>query len=339
MLSPLPSSPDAFVRLRLDLAYDGTDFAGWAPQPALRTVGGELSAALTTLLRQRDPVRVTVAGRTDAGVHASGQVVHIDVPEAALAALPGRSARTPEAALVTRLGGILTRDVVVRSVTRAPAGFDARFSALERRYRYRLADPEAVRDPLRRGDTVWWRRPLDVDAMNRSSLALEGLGDFAAFCKRREGATTIRTLIEFSWCRLPDGVLEATVRADAFCHSMVRSLVGAALRVGEGKRGPDWPAMLQRDGVRGGSGGERGGGGALVVPAHGLSLREVVYPADSELAGRSQEARARRQASQLGRQVDPAVHQAVAPVLDPGFDPVLDPGAASTTVGEATVSL
>ncbi len=300
---PLPSTSSDAVRLRLDLAYDGTDFAGWAPQPALRTVSGDLSAALTTLLRQRDPVRVTVAGRTDAGVHASGQVAHIDAPESALAALPGRSARTPEAALVTRLNGILTRDIVVRAVTRVPAGFDARFSALERRYRYRLADPEATRDPLRRRDTVWWRRPLDVEAMNRSSQALEGLGDFAAFCRRREGATTIRTLIEFSWCRLPDGVLEATVRADAFCHSMVRSLVGAVVRVGEGQHGPDWPAILQRDGVRGGSGGELRGGGALVVPALGLSLEEVVYPSDSELALRSEETRARRHVSQLGRPV------------------------------------
>lgn len=295
---PTPSTSPDNVRLRLDLAYDGTDFAGWSPQPGLRTVGGELTAALTTVLRQPDAVRVTVAGRTDAGVHARGQVAHLDVPEAALEALPGRSDRSPEAALLTRLGGILAHDVVVRAVTRAPDGFDARFSALERRYRYRLADPEAGRDPLRRRDTVWWRRRLDVDAMNRASRPLEGLGDFAAFCKRREGATTIRTLIEFSWRRGPDGVLEATVRADAFCHSMVRALVGAVVRVGEGRRASHWPADLQRAGVRGGL----GGGGALVVPALGLSLHEVVYPPDRDLAERGEQTRARRQASELPEQ-------------------------------------
>ena len=297
--SPLQSAPDAFVRLRLDLAYEGTDFAGWAPQPGLRTVYGELSAALTTVLRQPHPVRLTVAGRTDAGVHAQGQVAHVDVPESALATLPGRSDRAPEAALATRLRGILKHDLVVYAVTRAPVGFDARFAALERRYRYRLADPEATRDPLRRRDTVWWRRPLDVDAMNRAAQPLEGLGDFGAFCKRREGATTIRTLVEFSWRRQPDGVLEATLRADAFCHSMVRSLVGAVVRVGEGLRSPDWPAGLQRHRERGGSGGGLGGG-ALVMPAQGLILDEVIYPADSELAERSQLTRVRRQASELG---------------------------------------
>ncbi|OFE17004.1 tRNA pseudouridine(38,39,40) synthase TruA [Humibacillus sp. DSM 29435] len=291
-------SPGAFVRLRLDLAYDGTDFAGWAPQPRLRTVYGDLSAALTTVLRQPRPVRLTVAGRTDAGVHAKGQVAHVDVPESALATLPGRSDRAPEAALATRLRGILKHDLVVYEVTRAPVGFDARFSALERRYRYRLADPDAVRDPLRRRDTVWWRRRLDVDSMNHAARSLEGLGDFAAFCKRREGATTIRTLVEFSWERRTDGVLEATVRADAFCHSMVRSLVGAVVRVGEGLRDPDWPAGLQRERQRGGPGGGLGGG-ALVVPALGLVLDEVLYPADSEVAERSRLTRVRRHVSEL----------------------------------------
>lgn len=286
------------MRLRLDFAYDGTDFAGWAPQPGRRTVYGDLSAALTTVLRQSHPVRLTVAGRTDAGVHAMAQVAHVDVPEAALATMPGRSDRAPEAALATRLRGILKHDLVVFAVARAPVGFDARFSALERRYRYRLADPDATRDPLRRRDTVWWRRRLDVDAMNRAAQPLEGLGDFAAFCRRREGATTIRTLVEFSWERQPDGVLEATVRADAFCHSMVRSLVGAVVRVGEGLRDPDWPAGLQRVRDRSGLGGGLGGG-ALVMPALGLVLDEVLYPADSELAERSQLTRVRRKATEL----------------------------------------
>ncbi|WP_081793856.1 tRNA pseudouridine(38-40) synthase TruA [Intrasporangium chromatireducens] len=277
---------EELVRLRLDLAYDGTDFSGWAAQPDRRTVEGVLTAALTTLFRSAERVRLTVAGRTDAGVHARGQVAHVDVDPEALALLPGRSTRTPEQALVSRLSGILPDDVVVRDVTRAPAGFDARFAALERRYCYRIADPDAVRDPLRRRDTVGWRRPLDVDAMNAASRGLVGLRDFAAFCKRREGATTIRTLLEFSWRRLPDGVLAATVRADAFCHSMVRSLVGAVVPVGEGRRGVEWPAQAQGRGVRASE--------VLVMPAHGLSLEEVRYPPDAELAVRAEQARARR---------------------------------------------
>ena len=238
------------LRVRLDLAYDGTAFSGWAAQPSLRTVQGELAAALTTVLRSPEPVRVTVAGRTDAGVHARGQVAHVDLDPQAWAALPGRSDREPGAALVRRLGGILAHDVVVRGAVVAPDGFDARFSAVERRYLYRLADPDADRDPLRRHDTVWWRRPLDVAAMDDAARSLVGLRDFAAFCKQREGATTVRTLLDFSWTRLPDGVLAATVRADAFCHSMVRSLVGAVVPVGEGRRASDWPRALQARGSR-----------------------------------------------------------------------------------------
>ncbi|MDN5796687.1 MAG: tRNA pseudouridine synthase A [Intrasporangium sp.] len=276
----------ATVRLRLDLAYDGTDFSGWAAQPGRRTVEGVLGAALTTLLRTAEPVRITVAGRTDAGVHARGQVAHLDVDPAALAALPGRSTRTPEDVLVSRLGGILPDDVVVREVSRAPTGFDARFAALHRRYLYRIADPYAAHDPLRRRDTTSWRRVLDAEAMDTSSRMLLGLKDFAAFCKRREGATTIRALLDFSWGRLPDGVLAATVRADAFCHSMVRSLVGSVVAVGEGRRGIEWPAQLQQRTERASE--------IFVMPARGLSLEEVVYPDDPRLADRAGETRARR---------------------------------------------
>ncbi len=275
------------LRVRLDLAYDGTAFSGWAAQPTLRTVQGELAAALSTVLRSPEPVRVTVAGRTDAGVHARGQVAHVDLDAQAWAALPGRSDREPGAALVSRLGGILAHDVIVRSAVVAPDGFDARFSAVERRYLYRLADPDADRDPLRRHDTVWWRRPLDVAAMDDAARSLVGLRDFAAFCKQREGATTVRTLLDFSWTRLPDGVLAATVRADAFCHSMVRSLVGAVVPVGEGRRTVDWPLSLQDRAER--------TAGIHVMPPHGLSLEEVVYPAEADLAARAVVTRARRE--------------------------------------------
>lgn len=275
------------VRVRIDLAYDGTDFSGWAAQPGLRTVEAELSRALTTVLRAVAPVRLTVAGRTDAGVHARGQVCHADVPIEGWQALPGRSDRTPEQAAVTRLAGVLPPDVLVRSVSVAPEGFDARFSALRRRYVYRLSDRPQWFDPLRRRDTVLLRgETLDVIAMHEAARSLVGLRDFAAFCKKREGATTVRTLLEYSWQRSDDGTLEATVVADAFCHSMVRALVGAVVPVGQGRRPASWPAQVLTAGRRDSA--------VAVMPAHGLSLEEVVYPPDDELAARAHQARAVR---------------------------------------------
>jgi tRNA pseudouridine38-40 synthase len=274
------------VRIRLDLAYDGTDFSGWARQPGRRTVEGVVSEALTTILRAARPVALTVAGRTDAGVHARGQVAHADVDEDAWVGLPGRAHRTSEAACVTRLNGILPRDVVVRRANRAPDGFDARFSATGRRYRYRLCDDPASLDPLRRRDTAVTKHPLRVDAMDAAARRLLGLGDFAAFCRPRPGATTIRTLQEYSWQRGVDGVLEATVVADAFCHSMVRALVGVVVPVGEGRYAVDWPADVMRARARDPR--------VVVMPAHGLSLEEVSYPSDADLAARAAAARTTR---------------------------------------------
>jgi tRNA pseudouridine38-40 synthase len=282
------------VRVRVDLSYDGTDFAGWARQPGLRTVQGVVEDGLGLVLRSahrgQQPPRVTVAGRTDAGVHARGQVLHVDVPDDAWRAVPGRSDRSPEESLVTRLAGVLPADVVATRVRVAPEGFDARFSAVARRYVYRICDDEALRDPLRRHHVLWTRRPLDVDAMHEGAARVLGRHDFAAFCKPRPGATTIRTLDELRWERPADGpdagLVVATVRADAFCHSMVRALVGASIAVGEGRRGVDWPAELL-------VGGRRDPGGA-VVAAHGLTLEEVVYPPDAELADRQQRTRALR---------------------------------------------
>jgi tRNA pseudouridine38-40 synthase len=274
------------VRLRVDFAYDGTDFSGWAAQPGRRAVESELSAALSRVLRAPEPVRLVVAGRTDAGVHAAGAVCHADVDETAFAALPGRSDRTPQEAAVTRLNGVLPPDVVVRGVQVAPEGFDARFSALRRRYRYRLCDDVRRLDPVRRRDTVVHKRALDVAAMDAAARNLLGLHDFAAFCKKREGATTVRTLLDYSWVRGADGVLEATVVADAFCHSMVRSLVGAVVPVGEGRREIDWPAQVLSAGRRDPA--------VAVMPPHGLSLVEVVYPPDDQLAQRATQARATR---------------------------------------------
>jgi len=273
------------VRLRIDLAYDGTDFKGWARQPDLRTVQGELEAALDTVLRTSGTV-VTVAGRTDAGVHARGQVVHVEVDQEALAGLPGRGEDSPSDALRRRVNGVVGTDLRVHRVAVAPAGFDARFSAIWRRYAYRIADEPTLVDPLRRGHVVAWSRPLDEAAMNQAAQHLLGLNDFAAFCRRREGATTIRSLIELDWRRV-DGILVAGVRADAFCHSMVRSLVGCLTAVGEGRRDPDWPAEVLAA--------KRRDPGLTVAPAHGLTLEEVGYPPDDQLAVQGEGARAKRE--------------------------------------------
>ncbi|GAA0833253.1 tRNA pseudouridine(38-40) synthase TruA [Streptosporangium amethystogenes subsp. fukuiense] len=284
------------MRLRLDLAYDGTDFSGWAKQPGRRTVQGEIEEALGRILRLPEPPALTVAGRTDAGVHARGQVAHVDLDADALGALDSRNrrvvpAREPGsveelderlAATRRRLAGVLPPDVRVHRVTVAPEGFDARFSALSRRYAYRISDAPGGVDPLRRREIVWYNRPLDVDRLNAAAAGLLGEHDFAAFCKRREGATTIRRLQRLDWVR-EDGLIVATVVADAFCHSMVRALVGSLLPVGEGRLAVGWPEGVLSRAVR--------DSGVHVAPAHGLCLEEVRYPGVEELARRAAETR------------------------------------------------
>ncbi|WP_297654327.1 tRNA pseudouridine(38-40) synthase TruA [Pseudonocardia sp.] len=253
-------------RFRLDLGYDGTDFSGWAIQPGLRTVCGVLTDALSTVLRE--PVQLTVAGRTDAGVHATGQVAHADLP-----------ASLDTAWLVRRLARLLPPDVRVRTVTAVPDAFDARFSALRRHYRYRVATAPSGAEPLRARDTLSWPFPVDVEAMNAASVRLLGEHDFAAFCKRREGATTVRELQRLVWSVDDAAVVTAEVSADAFCHSMVRSLVGALLDVGRARRTVDWPASLLSRGERASE--------VPVAPAHGLALVGVDYPSDEELEARA----------------------------------------------------
>ncbi|MEO3885960.1 tRNA pseudouridine(38-40) synthase TruA [Nonomuraea sp. B5E05] len=271
------------VRLRLDLAYDGTEFSGWARQPGRRTVQGEIEQALGRILRLGEPAQLTVAGRTDAGVHARGQVAHVDVPEGSMAELDGNrgplSVDERLAALVRRLGGVLPPDVRVQRVSVASEGFDARFSALFRRYAYRVSDAVGGVDPLRRREVVWHNRPLDDGALNAAAARLIGEHDFAAFCKKREGATTIRELQRLDWVREQDGTLVATVVADAFCHSMVRALVGSLLAAGDGRRPVEWPGEVLGRAVR--------DSGVHVAPAHGLCLEEVGYPPDAELAARA----------------------------------------------------
>ena len=259
--------PD-LVRVRFDLGYDGTAFSGWARQPGLRTVQGTLEEALTLLLRH--PVALTVAGRTDAGVHARGQVCHADLPVEAWERTSG--------SLVRRLAGVLPADVRVHRTLPAPPGFDARFGATSRRYAYRLRDDPACADPLERSWTVTHPRPLEVSALQAAADQLLGEHDFAAFCKRREGATTIRQLLRLDWERDAAGRAVAHVEADAFCHSMVRALVGGMLAVGDGRRRPDWIRSVLDGRVR--------DPGVTVAPAHGLVLEQVRYPSDAQLAAR-----------------------------------------------------
>lgn len=278
------------VRLRLDIAYDGAPFVGWARQPGLRSVQESIETALATLLRV-DAVGLTVAGRTDSGVHARGQVAHVDVPREAFEATPGRSDLAPEAAMLRRLNALLRRDshgaIVISGVSAAPEGFDARFSAIWRRYAYRISDEGAPRDPLSRTNVLWHDRQLDPEAMHRAAQGLLGEHDFLAYCKPRDGATTIRTLQRLDVRRCSRGLVKIEVQADAFCHSMVRALVGSLLAVGEGRAEESMPAARlaaqDHDGMH-------------VAPAHGLTLEEVGYPADADLAARALEARNRRDA-------------------------------------------
>jgi tRNA pseudouridine38-40 synthase len=243
-----------------------------------------VAAALGRVLRLPASPKLTVAGRTDAGVHARGQVIHTDVPAAAWSGTadpPGRA--------VSRLARVLPADVRVHAASPAPAGFDARFSALWRRYAYRVCDDEATADPLRRHETLWYFRGLDLAAMNEAARRCLGEHDFAAFCRRREGATTVRALRTLAWHRDDHGTAIATVVADAFCHNMVRSLVGALLAVGEGRRPPSWPAAVLAAAVRDPA--------VRVVPPHGLCLEEVGYPPTDELAARAVAARRLRTVS------------------------------------------
>lgn len=265
------------MRIRIDFAYDGTDFSGWALQPDLRTVQDEMHKALARALRV-ESVWVTVAGRTDAGVHARGQVLHVDVEEEVLVSSAGRSPQSPLDALTRRLNGILPPDIRVKSCIEAPPFFDARFSATWRRYGYRIADRPEYYDPIRRNHVLHWARPLDLDVMNTAAADLIGLNDFATFCRPREGSTTIRELRELVWRRDEAGVAHAHVLADAFCHSMVRALVGCLLAIGEGRRDVTWAKESLEAQTRSSS--------IHIAPARGLTLEEVGYPADHELEGR-----------------------------------------------------
>ncbi|MEH1167938.1 tRNA pseudouridine(38-40) synthase TruA [Micromonospora sp. CPCC 205539] len=255
---------DERIRLRLDVSYDGTGFSGWAAQPTRRTVAGVLAETLDLVLGAGTATGLTVAGRTDAGVHATGQVCHLD--------LPAEVWRQHEERLLRRLARLLPTDVRVRAMTEVPVDFDARFSATFRRYEYRVTDARFGAEPLRRHEVLAWTRPLELAALNAAAAGLVGEHDFAAYCRRKEHATTLREVTRLDWRRDPDGLLVATVQADAFCQAMVRSLVGAMLVAGDGRRPVEWPGSLLDRRDRSSE--------VTVAPAHGLTLVAVGYPAD-----------------------------------------------------------
>ena len=274
MTEPTLYPESGFRRLRIDLAYDGTNFSGWAIQPDRRTVQEVVETALSTVAQS--PATTIVAGRTDAGVHATGQVIHVDLPE------------TLELDdLAYKLNRILDEDVRINNIEIAPPAFHARFSALRRYYEYRILDENKVIQPLARLNTAPWYRPFDVDVMNRASALLLGTHNYAAFCKYREGATTIRTLETYQWRRDEEGCLVADVVADAFCYSMVRNLVGAIVCVADGRKDPAWISTLLEDKERVSD--------SLVFPARGLTLYKVDYPDAAELLERAKKTVARRE--------------------------------------------
>ncbi|WP_170284999.1 tRNA pseudouridine synthase A [Bifidobacterium avesanii] len=371
------------MRLRIDLAYDGGGFYGWAKQPTLRTVQGEIEGALAKILRapaDGPQPRLVVAGRTDTGVHAAHQVCHLDVEESALDACVGYMDVPAETALQRRIDRMLPDDIVIHRVSRAPEGFDARFSALERTYVYRVCDADdpatAPMDPRLRGFVLRVDGgPLDVDAMNEALAATIGLHDFGSFATPNPGGTTIREVKYARWDRVPvrplvpsawnqnqnrerttgedrsdgirlsapglvvptsepvgqhaegsmdasgltasvsaepvgqpasrlvagadvapspayvtptaeSGLLALTIVADAFARNMVRSLVGASIKVGLGKRSVDWfrgkVAVPKREGETG------------PIAPQGLTLEHVAYPPDDQLAARAEAIRAKR---------------------------------------------
>ncbi len=280
------SPPPAMIRLRLDVAYDGTDFHGWARQPGLRTVQAEIEQALATVLRLPQIPLATCAGRTDAGVHATGQVVHVDIPTQSIDALVDADVHH----LARRLNRFLPDDLVITGSIIAAAGFDARFSALSRQYVYLIHDGQEPLSPLLRRTVLSYGHAVEVELMQQAAQRVIGTHDFAGFCRQREGATTIRTILTADWQRQSDGIARLELSADAFCHSMVRSLVGAMLAVGEGRwsleRFTDQLSAVDRAGI-------------TVVRPHGLVLQSVTYPPDNDLAARAEQTRARRTINEL----------------------------------------
>ncbi|OZG63682.1 tRNA pseudouridine synthase A [Bifidobacterium hapali] len=372
------------MRLRIDLAYDGGDFYGWAKQPTLRTVQGEIEQAMRTVLRlpdvasgatntadsaagvvqsvvrttsnasavaqgpqeqqqeqqepqkshelheplksreplephksqdlsqatahsQLQPLRLVVAGRTDTGVHASHQVCHVDIETEILNRCVGHMNVPPIIAFTRRLQRILPADIAIHNISVAPDGFDARFSALERTYVYRIADRSSEIDPRMRGFVLHIDDDLDITAMNEAAAMTIGLHDFGSFATPNPGGTTIRDVKTAYWRRIParslidddmtmgeryrtptveSGLLCFTIVADAFARNMVRSLVNGCVQVGIGKRSLDWFGQKMATPLREGSTGP--------IAPQGLTLEHIAYPPDDQLAARAAAIRAKR---------------------------------------------
>lgn len=271
MAAPTLFPESGFRRLRLDIAYDGTHFFGWATQPGHRTLQDLIEEAISRISQTN--IDSIVAGRTDAGVHATGQVIHVDVPDAMF------ERDLTYLDLRYKLNRILDEDVRIMNVSDAPQGFHARFSALRRYYSYKVLDNNDVLTPLSRHDVASWYSPLDADRMNEASALLLGHHDFAAFCKFKVGGTTVRTLEKYEWHRSDENLLVADVVADAFCYSMVRNLVGAVVCVADGRQSPAWIAQLLANKERVSD--------SLVFPARGLTLYQVDYPSNDQLLERA----------------------------------------------------
>lgn len=268
MSEPVLETVDGFSRIRVDCQYDGTNYSGWSIQPDRRSIQGVIEDVLSRVLDH--PVSTTVAGRTDAGVHALGQVFHFDIPTE----LRNNWKLDSLLYIANRL---LTSDIRCISMVDAPNDFHARYSALRRHYHYQILDNAKTLNPLERVATTSYHRPLDEVLMGKASALLLGEHDFAAFCRPREGTTTIRSLEIFSWTRDQSGLLTATITADAFCHNMVRSLVGAMMMVGDGRWQVTEPHAILQSKVR----------HSHIAPAAGLTLMQVDYPAPAEYGQRA----------------------------------------------------
>jgi tRNA pseudouridine38-40 synthase len=257
MTKPTLEVKSGFSRLRVDLTYEGTNFSGWAKQPNERTVQEEVEKALGTITQTK--VATIVAGRTDAGVHAKHQVIHTDLPT-----------QTDINNLSFRLNQILDADIRVLMAQWAPDNFHARFTAISRTYQYKIIDGGKVTAPLDRHDSTEWFRPLDIELMNSGSKLLLGVHDFFAFCKFREGGSTIKNLLTFNWYRDEKDVVICEISADSFRYNMVRNLVGAAVCVGEGRFKPEWmfDTLKNKERIP----------DSYVFPAKGLTLISVQYP-------------------------------------------------------------
>jgi tRNA pseudouridine38-40 synthase len=241
---------------RLTIAYDGRRYGGWARQPGLLTVQGVLEDAVGRILGGEE-VRLTIAGRTDAGVHATGQVASVTLE------------REPPDRFAERINAVLPRDVAVLAVEPAPDGFDARRWARSRAYRYRVLTSQ-IRDPFEEGRALWWTYPVDREALGACAQAVIGEHDFTAFTPTQtEHVRFERRVLHSAWVEESDQLLAYEIEADAFMRNMIRVLVGTMLEVAAGRRTvADFTALLA--GARREQAGE-------TAPPHGLYFTGVTF--------------------------------------------------------------